>query len=100
MASCPSFLYSGHDIILYKHHPIQISSHTIFLLIPQGEDDFASTLGMYDGYDSYNDSDLSTDNEDVDENALDGELFDNDEGISKYRFLNSKDGMGMLVSWS
>lgn len=72
----------------------------MFLLILQGEDDFASTLGMYDGYDSYNDSDLSTDNEDVDENALDGELFDNDEGISKYRFLNSKDGMGMLVSWS
>ncbi|CAG5115770.1 unnamed protein product, partial [Candidula unifasciata] len=61
----------------------------------QADDDFASTLGMYDGYDSYNDSDISTDNEDIDENALDGELFDNDEGISKYRFLNNKDGMAI-----
>uniref|UniRef100_A0A0B7B795 FCS-type domain-containing protein n=1 Tax=Arion vulgaris TaxID=1028688 RepID=A0A0B7B795_9EUPU len=58
----------------------------------QGEDDFASVLGMYDGYDSYNDSDISTDNDDVDDSILDGEFFDND-GVSKYRFLNNKDGM-------
>ncbi|CAL1541940.1 unnamed protein product [Lymnaea stagnalis] len=48
---------------------------------------------MYDGYDSYNESGISSDNEDIDENLLDDEFLDNDEGVSKYRFLNNKDGM-------
>ncbi|KAH9495240.1 hypothetical protein Btru_015799 [Bulinus truncatus] len=60
----------------------------------QGDDEFASSLGIYDGYDSYNESGASTDNEDVDESLLDDDFLDNDEGVSKYRFLNNKDGMG------
>ncbi|KAH9495238.1 MBT domain-containing protein 1 [Bulinus truncatus] len=59
----------------------------------QGDDEFASSLGIYDGYDSYNESGASTDNENVDESLLDDDFLDNDEGVSKYRFLNNKDGM-------
>ncbi|KAK6976280.1 MBT domain-containing protein 1 [Biomphalaria glabrata] len=58
----------------------------------QGDDEFTNSLGMYDGYDSYNESGASTDNEDVDETILD-DFLENDEAISKYRFLNNKDGM-------
>ncbi|XP_059152588.1 MBT domain-containing protein 1-like isoform X2 [Physella acuta] len=58
----------------------------------QGDDDFASSLGMYDGYDSYNESGISSDNDDLDDSLLDDEIFDN-EGVSKYRFLNNKEGM-------
>ncbi|XP_005093400.1 MBT domain-containing protein 1 [Aplysia californica] len=59
----------------------------------QGEDDFASSLGIYDGYDSYNESVVSSDNDDLDTSLLEDEFLDTDESVSKYRFLNSKDGM-------
>lgn len=52
---------------------------------------------MYDGYDSYNESGISSDNDDVDDSLLDDEIFDN-EGVSKYRFLNNKGGMGKTMA--
>ena len=64
----------------------------------QEDEDFASSLGLYDGYDSYNESAASSDNNDLDTNFLDDEFLDNDESGTKFRFLNNKEGMGMSQS--
>ena len=54
---------------------------------------------MYDGYDSFNDSGASSDNEDLDTSLLDADedILDQDEGATKYRFLNNTDGMGITL---
>lgn len=64
----------------------------------QGEDDYMNSLGLYDGYDSYNDSGGTTD----DEENFDANLIPPNYSQTKaaavqkknFRYLNGKDGMG------
>ena len=64
----------------------------------QGEDDYMNSLGLYDGYDSYNDSGGTTD----DEENFDANLIPPNYSQTKaaavqkknFRYLNGKEGMG------
>ncbi|GFS22978.1 MBT domain-containing protein 1 [Elysia marginata] len=57
------------------------------------DEEFPTPGQLYDGYDSYNESGMSTDNEDMNESLLDESFLYSDDKSSSYRFTNSKDGM-------
>ncbi|KAK3757548.1 hypothetical protein RRG08_032714 [Elysia crispata] len=57
------------------------------------DEEFPTPGQLYDGYDSYNESGMSSDNEDMNESVLDEAYLYNDEKPTSYRFMNSKDGM-------
>lgn len=61
-----------------------------------------NSLGLYDGYDSYNDSGGTTDDEEnFDSNLLPPRYSQTKAAaVQKKNFLNGKDGMGMLCSIS
>ena len=70
----------------------------------QGEDDYMNSLGLYDGYDSYNDSGGTTEEDDrCDSNLMpptnSQALGSKAIALQKksIRYLNGKDGMG---KWS
>ncbi|XP_070197617.1 MBT domain-containing protein 1-like isoform X1 [Littorina saxatilis] len=60
-----------------------------------GEDDYMNSLGLYDGYDSYNDSGGTTDDEEnFDSNLLPPRYSQTKAAaVQKKNFLNGKDGM-------
>ncbi|RUS85549.1 hypothetical protein EGW08_006692 [Elysia chlorotica] len=61
--------------------------------ISQKDGEFPTSGQMYDGYDSYNESGASSDNDDMNESILDESYLYKDEKPASYRLMNSKDGM-------
>ena len=62
----------------------------------QGEDEYFSGLGVYDGYDSYQDGSGSSSEEGDDED--DDTYYPSAIPKIPYRFINGKDGMGKFVT--
>ncbi|GFN77679.1 mbt domain-containing protein 1 [Plakobranchus ocellatus] len=60
----------------------------------QGDEEFPTPGQLYDGYDSVNESGMSTDNDDFNDTSLLDEAFpDSDDKPSGFKFMNSKNGM-------
>lgn len=56
------------------------------------DEEFPTPRQLYDGYDSYNESGMSTDNDDMNENLMDESYLYNDKS-NNYRFSKRTDGM-------
>lgn len=69
--------------------------------ITQGEEDYMSNLGLYDGYDSYNEMSGSSSDDDG-ENEKPGYSnfnFPSSGQPTPFRFINGKDGMGTYAGF-